>query len=59
MDKNLKGQLGDVINAKAAAAGIENFLDMVADETICDTEEEVFEFITGKNHPALSMPDMF
>lgn len=59
MHKSLKEELGDVINARAAEHGIDNFIDMVADESVGLTEEEVFEYITGVNHPALSMPALF
>ena len=59
MHKTLKEQIGKVVNQMAAKHGIENFIDMVADETVASTEEEVFEFINKVNHPALTMPDMF
>jgi len=39
--------------------GIENFFDMIADDTNAVTEEEVLEYITKKNHPALSLPALF
>ncbi len=39
--------------------GLDNFFDMIADETVAITEEEVLEFITKKNHSALSMPPLF
>jgi hypothetical protein len=32
---------------------------MIADETVATTEEQVLEFITKVNHPALSMPALF
>jgi acetyl-CoA synthase len=35
--------------------GIPDFIDMIADETIGVTEEEILPFLTEKNHPALSM----
>ncbi len=59
MHKSLKDQIGDEINALAAEHGIENFIDMVADETIANTEEEVLAHISSVNHPALSMPALF
>ena len=59
MHKTLKEQIGKVVNQMAAKQGIENFIDMVADERVGSTEEEVFEFINKMNHPALTMPDMF
>ncbi len=58
MHKSLKQELGEVINERAAEHGIENFIDMVADETVASTEEEVLEFITSVNHPALTMPGL-
>jgi acetyl-CoA synthase len=35
--------------------GVPNLLDMIADETIGVTEDEILPFLTEKNHPALSM----
>ena len=35
--------------------GIPNFIDMIADETIGTTEEEILPFLTEKNHPAITM----
>jgi acetyl-CoA synthase len=57
--RSLKEELGEIINQRAAEHGIENFIDMIADETVATTEEEVLEFISGKNHPALTMPALF
>jgi acetyl-CoA synthase len=51
--------MGEAINARAAEHGIENFIDMVADETIATTEEEILEYINSINHPALTMPALF
>jgi acetyl-CoA synthase len=31
-------------------------MDMIADETIGTTEEEILPFLTEKGHPALNMP---
>ncbi len=59
MHKSLKEELRDAINARAAEHGIQNFVDMIADETVATTEEQVLEFITKVNHPALSMPALF
>ena len=59
MHKSLKEQMGEAINARAAEHGIRNFIDLVADETVAKTEEEVLEFISKANHPALSMPALF
>jgi len=59
MHKGLKEELGDTINALVAEKGIENFIDKVADETVAITEEQVLEYITAHNHPALFMPSLF
>ncbi len=39
--------------------GVENYLDLVADEGSATTEEEVMEFLQRVNHPALEMEPMF
>jgi len=59
MHKALKDQLGNLINKLGAEQGIENFIDMIADETVATTEEEVLEHLTKMNHPALTMSSMF
>jgi len=59
MHRSLKDEIGAAVNARAAEHGIENFIDLVADETVATTEEEVLDFITKVNHPALSMPALF
>ena len=59
MHTSLKEQMRDIINRQAAKLGVENFLDLVADETHGASEEEAFEFINSVNHPALSMPPLF
>jgi len=53
--KILKEEIGERLNKRAAEIGIPNLLDMIADETIGVTEEEILPFLTEKNHPALSM----
>ena len=35
--------------------GIENFTDMIADETICTDCDALYEFLQEKNHPVLAM----
>jgi len=59
MHKSLKEELRDVINARAAEHGIQNFVEKIADETIAMTEEEVMRYITEQNHPAITMPSLF
>ncbi len=59
MDKNLKKEMAPALRKIGEEKGIENFVDMIADETVATTEEEVLEYITKMNHPALSMPPLF
>ena len=55
MPKSLKEEIGDRINARAEEMGVSNFLDMIADETVGVTEEEILPFLEEKGHPALAM----
>lgn len=59
MDRNLKQEMEPILLEIGKREGIENFCDMIADETVAKTEEEVLEYITKMNHPALSMPLLF
>ena len=59
MNKTLKEEMAEILRKIGQAEGIENFCDMIADETVAVTEEEVLEYISRVNHPALSMPPMF
>jgi len=59
MDKNLKEEMGPVLREIGRRIGIENFYEMIADETVAETEEEVLAYVTKMKHPALSMPPMF
>ncbi len=55
MPKMLKEEIADRFNARAKEIGIPNLLDMIADETIGSTEEEILPFLKEKGHPAISM----
>ena len=55
MPKMLKEEITDRFNARAEELGISNLLEMVADETIGTTEEEILPFLQEKGHPAISM----
>ncbi|MDH4217691.1 MAG: acetyl-CoA decarbonylase/synthase complex subunit alpha/beta [Candidatus Aminicenantes bacterium] len=59
MNKALKEELAPILDEIGKREGIEDFIDRIADETIAITEEDVWEYITRKNHPALSMPPLF
>ncbi len=59
MPKALKEQVADRLNATAKELyGIDNFTDMIGDETIAEDPETLLAFLTEKNHPALSMEPM-
>jgi acetyl-CoA synthase len=55
MPKILKEEIGERLKKRAEEIGIPNLIDMIADETIGVTEDEILPFLTEKNHPALSM----
>ena len=59
MTTKTKNDIGAILEARAKEEGIEGFLDMIADETIATTEEEVLEYISKTGHPALEMEPMF
>ena len=59
MPKELKETVAERLNATAKELyGIDNFTDMVGDETIAEDPETLVAFLTEKNHPALSMDPM-
>jgi acetyl-CoA synthase len=55
MPKMLKEEIADRLKARAIEAGVPDLPDMIADETIGTTEEEILPFLQEKGHPALSM----
>lgn len=59
MNKELKEELGPIIDEIGKQTGIDNFCDTIADDTVATTEEEVLEFITKNNHPVLTMDPLF
>jgi acetyl-CoA synthase len=56
MPKMLKEEIGDRLKARATELGVPNLVDMIADETVGTSEEEIIAFLTEKGHPALTMP---
>ena len=59
MPKELKEQVAERVNKTAQELyGIENFCDMIGDETIATDPEALLEFLTEKGHPALGMDPM-
>jgi acetyl-CoA synthase len=55
MPKILKEEIADRLNARAEEMGVPNLIEMIADETVGSTEEEILPFLTEKGHPALTM----
>ncbi len=57
MPKELKDQVRERLDATALEMyGVENFTDMVADETICTEDpEQLLEYLGEVGHPVLSM----
>jgi acetyl-CoA synthase len=58
MPKMLKEELKDRIVARGKDMGVDNLFDMIADETVGITEEEILPFLQEKGHPALTMESL-
>jgi acetyl-CoA synthase len=61
MPTMLKEEIKDTFIKRAEEFGLggEEFLKKIADETTAATEEEVLEFITKAEHPAMALEPMF
>jgi len=56
MPKELKEDVAERLNKTAKEmCGIDNFCDMIADETVTTDSAELVEWLTEKGHPALGM----
>ena len=56
LPKALKDEMADRINESAKELyGIDNFSDMIADETVTTDMEELYNWLTEKGHPVLEM----
>ena len=56
MPKELKDDVAPRLNKTAKELyGIDNFADMIADETICTDCDALMSFLQEKNHPVLAM----
>ena len=58
MPKALKEELKERIVARGEAMGVPGFYDMIADETVGITEEDILPFLKEKGHPALKMESL-
>ena len=59
MPKMLKDEIMDRLKRRSEEIGIPNFPDMIADETVGTTEDEIINFLTEVGHPALTMASLF
>ena len=56
MPKALKDQVAEKVNQSAKELyGVENFCDMIGDETITEDAEALLNYLTEKGHPVLGM----
>ncbi len=55
LPKMLKEEIAERMKPICEEMGIPDFSDMIADETIGTTEEEILPFLEEKGHPALTM----
>lgn len=55
MPKQLKEEIKERFEERAKDLGVPDLLDRIADETVATTEEEVLNYLTEKQHPALEM----
>jgi acetyl-CoA synthase len=58
MPRRLKDEILERLKKRGEELGMTDFVEMIADETVAATEEEVLEYITARNHPCLSMESL-
>jgi acetyl-CoA synthase len=58
MPKSLKEEIGERLKVRAAELGVPDLLDMIADESVGTTEDEIMPFLQEKGHPALNLPPL-
>jgi len=58
MPKELKEALMDDLKARSEVLGVPDFVDKIADETICTDAEGLVEWMIKVDHPAMSMPPL-
>ena len=60
MPKELKEAMRERLVTRTKEAGLgEDFIDKIADETICTDSEGLMEFLAKVEHPAMSMASLF
>ncbi len=55
MPKMLKDEIGEIVNKRGKEEGVDNLLDLIADESVAQDEEQVMEYLTKVGHPAMEM----
>ena len=55
MPKILKDEIKERLDKRGEELGVKNFSDMIADETVGITEEEILPWLQEKGHPAMAM----
>jgi acetyl-CoA synthase len=56
MPKMLKEEIKERLLRRGEELGYPNLFDMIADETVGTTEEEIMGFLEKAGHPALTLP---
>lgn len=54
----LKEELRERLLKKLSGSGQQEFFDLIADETLATTIEDLMDFLLKVNHPALNMPSL-
>ena len=58
MPKELKQVVAEDLGKIAKAQGVEDLLDLIADESVATDPQEIRAYLEKVGHPALKMPDM-
>lgn len=58
MPKEMKAFYGDRFAIRAREEGVPDLLDRIGDESVAVTGEELLQFLTAKEHPALAMESL-
>ncbi|HVO77330.1 MAG TPA: acetyl-CoA decarbonylase/synthase complex subunit alpha/beta, partial [Methanomassiliicoccales archaeon] len=58
MPKELKAQMMDSLKRRAEDLGVPDFVDKIADETVCTDSEGLVAWMAKVDHPALAMPPL-
>jgi acetyl-CoA synthase len=59
MPKDLKETIREPLEERAKELGLDDFLNKIADETVCDNAADLLPYLEKVGHPALTMPPMF